>query len=343
MSGNTTTAVAGRNYRKDSFAYGGIGGLVEGLQDVPGVQYAAQCTMDLSRVNDIWSVALPGVAPPVISPSFNEFTNFTALPDTFRSMESHTPMSFNISMFESAMYAVVDSLGNGAFLALSHGARSQLAYPLACGWKALPKLLHVEMVNFTALVLGHEPADKYPSLTGRSTLATVTGMVRASRFGANIQPEALRYLRSTLTLESGPSYNYRNNASTARVVETILADGGKASMGKYNWLVRMRRKELGPSLAFCNSKNRTVASHWRFGNNKKIGWIAVVWTIGMGVLGMWTAVWMSRRRRLDGVSPLGAAGGFALAVGETIPDDRPLVVRHGKVGYVGDDEGEDKL
>ncbi|KAJ3530762.1 hypothetical protein NMY22_g8435 [Coprinellus aureogranulatus] len=336
VSGNTTTAVAGRNYRKDNFAYGAIGGLIEGLQDIPGVQFTAQCTSSIMDANTTWSSSLAGVTSPSISQHYDEFSNLPVIPNTYRSLTSHSTLSFNITLLESAMYAVVDPQGNGAFLSLSKGASNEPPAPLICGWTTEPKLLHIEMVNFTALVLGHEPSNVYPSLVGRSTLATVTGMVQASRLGASINLDTIMHLRHDVTAESGPSYWLRTNATTAQIVETILADGGKASMTKYNTFLNRR-------IPRCNSKNKTVATHWKFGNNKKIGWIAVIWTIGMGLLGMVTAVWMSRKERLDGVSPLGAAGGFVLALGENIPDDQPLVVRGGKGGYARDDDEQSIL
>lgn len=320
----------GRIYRKDSFAYGAVGGLIEGLQNINGVQYEARCTTDPLKANEAWQSGLPQLSVPGIAN--NTFVESAPVPRDFRLVASHPNLNFeSISIFKNAMYAVVDPLGNGALMTVSESATPNIPAVLACGWKTLPKLLQVELVNFTSLVLDYKPAEVYPYLTARTTLMTVQGMSEATRDGATIHPQTLRYYRTDILGEAGPSYSLSVNSTTEQVLETILADGGKAGMTRWNAMLNMLTAQSAGLITECESDNKTVASHWRFGNNRRLGWIAVVVTIAMGIVGIATAIWMSRKERLHGVSVLSTAGGFILARGQDIADDQPLVIRDGKV------------
>ncbi|TEB38055.1 hypothetical protein FA13DRAFT_720260 [Coprinellus micaceus] len=232
------------------------------------------------------------------------------------------------------MYAAVDTFGNGAFTMFGEGIRAGTPVMLTCGWKTSPRMVHVQMVNFTSLSLSHEPAVKYPPLISRATLWTLQGMAQAARLGASLNLDVLQYRRKNMFYNAtdGYSYNLIRNATSAQIVETILADGGKACMTPYNVFLSRISGSVGDQVEYCASHNKTVAEHYRFGNNKQFGWISVIWTTGIGILGIWAALWMSRKERVaEGMSPLGAAGGFVLARGERIDDYHSLVFRNGKV------------
>lgn len=278
-------------------------------------------------------MGLADVSPPIVSSSNDSFSEPSAIPPNFQRIVSHPSLSFNFSIWESAMYAVIDVLGNGAFVMVSQGRTTGSTVLLTCGWKTSPRLVHVEMVNFTSLALAHEEAAKYPTLLTRATSSTLQGMAQAARLGASINTDVLQFRRRDMffNVTSGYSYRLGVNATSAQVVETILADGGKACMTPYNDFLSRLHGSVGDQVDYCFSDNKTVAEHYRFGNNKHFGWISVIWTTGMGVMGIWAALWMSRKKRVEGMSPLGAAGGFVLARGEKIDDYHPLVVRDGKV------------
>lgn len=335
VSANTTTAIAGRKYRKDNLAYGAVGGLIEGLQDIPGVSFSANCTesYDAGNRTEVWRMGLVDVSPPGVSNNNDSFSELSAVPSNFQRVVSHSSLSFGLSLHESAMYAVIDVLGNGAFVMVSQGEVAGNAVVLTCGWKTAPRMVHVQMVNFTSLALNHEAADQYPTVVSRATWATLQGMAQAARLGASLNLDVLQFRRRDMfyNVTSGYSYNLGRNATSAQIVETILGDGGKATMTPYNDFLSRLYGSVGDQVDYCFSHNKTVAEHYRFGNNKHFGWISVIWTTGMGALGIWAALWMSRKQRVEGMSPLGAAGGFVLARGEKIDDYHPLLVRNGKV------------
>jgi hypothetical protein len=144
------------------------------------------------------------------------------------------------------------------------------------------------MVNFTSLSLSHEPAVKYPPLISRATLWTLQGMAQAARLGASLNLDVLQYRRKNMFYNAtdGYSYNLIRNATSAQIVETILADGGKACMTPYNVFLSRISGSVGDQVEYCASHNKTVAEHYRFGNNKQFGWISVIWTTGIGMKGL---------------------------------------------------------
>ncbi|KJA27001.1 hypothetical protein HYPSUDRAFT_35518 [Hypholoma sublateritium FD-334 SS-4] len=126
---------------------------------------------------------------------------------------------------------------------------------------------------------------------------------------------------------------YSSSASTAEILETILADGGKGGMTAYNtyeWQL-LYTTHTAPRPPLCDPQNRTVQEHWRFGNTYNLGWIATVWTTGVGVLAVWMALRLRRQRRMPHVSVLDVAQAFALGRGDVISDDKVLYVKQGRI------------
>ncbi|KAF6746792.1 hypothetical protein DFP72DRAFT_922295 [Ephemerocybe angulata] len=331
VSGNTTTSVAGRNYKKENVAFGAVGGLENGLQDIPDGQDTTQSTA-------LWQASLPVLSPPKFS--LTNFSEVSTIPPAFGRIISHPSLSFNLSLAENAMYGVVDPLGNGALMTLGPNTLPGSPLALVCTWKAIPKLVHVQMVNFTARSLSTDDAPgRYPSLTGRATLKTLEGMAQSARYGGTIDPGSIELIRSGILDVFGTSY-YTQATSTTQVLEILLADGVKAGLTAYNVLFRAQRINGQRAMRMCNSNNKTVQEHWRFGNSRNLGWIAMICTSGVGLLGVATVLWSKNKgvTRLIEVSPLGATGGFVLGRGEAIDDHQLLCVRNGKIVDVESEE-----
>ena len=112
VAGNTTTSVAGRVYVKDIYAYGAIGGLSDGLQEIPGVSFNAKCTNDrnsnISSLSHLWGSVFPGRTPPTISTRSDGSQSFSdsSVPLQMRSIVSDT--SFNLTGSPSVKKTAID-------------------------------------------------------------------------------------------------------------------------------------------------------------------------------------------------------------------------------------------
>ena len=186
MRGNTTTSVAGRVYVKDNYAYGVLGGLSDGLQEIPGVLFNAQCSNDrnsnTSSLSGIWGSVFPGRTPPTISTRSDGSQSFSdrSIPSQMRSIVSDT--SFNLTGPQVGMYALVNPSGSGGLLLVN--STGDL---LCCVWQAIPKLVSVQTVNLTAKSLGAQDSQTVPQLTGRAVWFTLQGMAAAAHLGANLE------------------------------------------------------------------------------------------------------------------------------------------------------------
>ena len=302
VAGNTTTSVAGRVYVKDNYAYGAIGGLSDGLQEIPGVSFNAQCTNDrnsnTSSLSDLWGSVFPGRTPPTISTGSDGSKSFSdpSIPLQMRSIVSDT--SFNLTGSLVGMYALVDPSGSGGLLRVN--STGDL---LCCVWQAIPKLVSVQTVNFTAKSLGAQDSKTVPQLTGRAVLFTLQGMAAAVHLGADL------YDRNPVESLKFPPIS--------AVLQTLLADGGKAALTSFNEYFAHRLPTAG--IAVCNSNNRTIATHWRFGNNHNLGWVAIIWTTGMGILAVIAVMWFMPRPRVRGIKPLEIP--YAVVLGRVVTVD----------------------
>ena len=185
MAGNTTTSVAGRVYVKDNYAYGAIGGLSDGLQEIPGVLFNDKCINDrnsnISSLSHLWGSAFPGRTPPIISTRSDGSQSFSdsSIPLQMRSIVSDT--SFNLTGSLIGMYALVDPSGSGGLLMVN--STGDL---LCCVWQAIPKLVSVQTVKFTAKSLGAQDSKTVLQLTGRAVLFTLQGIAAAVHLGADL-------------------------------------------------------------------------------------------------------------------------------------------------------------
>ena len=308
VGGNTTTSVAGRVYVKDNYAYGAIGGLSEGLQEIPGVSFNAQCTSvqnsNTSSLADFWGSVFLGRKPPAISIGSDGSRSFSDpfIPSHMRSIVSDS--SFNLKGSQVGMYALVNPSGSGGLLMVN--STGDL---LCCVWQATSKLVFVQTVNFTAKSLGAQDSKTVPQLTGRSVLFTLQGMAAAVHLGANLDN---RSLAETGFFEVPP---------TSAVLQTILADGGKAALTSFNvyFTPFFAHHQPTAGVSICDSNNRTIAAHWRFGNSHNLGWVAIIWTIGVGVLAVIAVMWFRPRPRVQGIKPLEVP--YALVLGRVVTVD----------------------
>ncbi|RXW13772.1 hypothetical protein EST38_g12080, partial [Candolleomyces aberdarensis] len=300
VAGNTTSRVAGRAYSKDSYAYGALGGLENGLLEVPGVQFVAQCSSNPTEAEAIWRSVFPERSLPEPSMNGRDLVGFNdaPVPAQMRGINSEASAGGNaedenISDFRHGLYALVQPTADGALMTVEpDGPQYKVT---VCSWKALPKLVHAQTVNSTARSLSVEDAKVYPSIIGRATWSTLEGMARAARWGASLQP-----------IFEIPAAPPSPAPPPSQVLEIILADGGKAAMTFFNVYAYSQRNanraQLAPS---CSSNNRTVSEHWKFGNARNLGYIAIVWTTGIGTFAIVMAIWLKPRRRVRGDWTLG--------------------------------------
>ncbi|RXW18897.1 hypothetical protein EST38_g6965 [Candolleomyces aberdarensis] len=326
VAGNTTSRVAGRTYSKDTYAYGALGGLQNGLLEVPGVQFVAQCSSNPTEAEAIWRSVFPERSLPEPSMNGTDLVGFNdaPVPAQMRSINSEASAGGNaedenIGNFRHGMYALVQPTADGALITVEpDGLQNKVT---VCSWKALPKLVYAQTVNFTARSLRVEDAKVYPSIIGRATWSTLEGMTRAARYGASLQP-----IFETVAAPPLPP------PLPSQVLEIILADGGKAAMTFFNMYAydkrNANRAQLAPS---CDSNNRTVSEHWMFGNARNLGYIAIVWTTGMGIFAKVMVIRLKPRRRIRGDWTLGVAEAFELGKDEKVNQERVFCVVNGKL------------
>ncbi|KAJ2925253.1 hypothetical protein H1R20_g11823, partial [Candolleomyces eurysporus] len=317
VAGNTTSRVAGRTYRKDSYAYGALGGLQNGLLEVPGVQFVAQCSSNPTETEAIWRSVFPERSLPEPLMNGTDLVGFddAPVPAQMRSIDSEAGANAedeNIGNFRHGMYALVQPTADGALITLEpDGPQNKVT---VCSWKTLPKLIYAQTINFTARSLKAEDAKMYPSVIGRATWSTLEGMARAARYGASLQ-----------AIFETPA------AAPSEVLEIILADGGKAAITFFNVYAYSPRNankdQVAPS---CDSNNRTVAEHWRFSNARNLGYIAIVWTTGIGTFAIGMVLRLKPRRRIRGEWTLGAAEAFELGKDEKVSQGQVFYVVNGK-------------
>ncbi len=170
-----------------------------------------------------------------------------------------------------------------------------------CSWTTSPNLVHVQTVDFIAGTLGANDSDLYPALAGRATLKTLEGMAQAVRhFGAVLPDGSSAPRPPILTL----SY-YKRAVSAEQILATLLADGGNAGMTAYN------------------------IHEWH--NTHNLGWIATVWTVGVGLLAVWMALWLSCQQRARRVRVLDVVEAFALGRPDVISNDEVFYLKHGRI------------
>ncbi|KAJ7834557.1 hypothetical protein B0H14DRAFT_3142324 [Mycena olivaceomarginata] len=354
VAGNTTTAVAGRVFTRDRFGYGAIGGLADGLQEVPGAEFNVSCSDSTSSPNlvSLWSKA--GIPFPVVNLGHGTGNFETSLKPnstlnivtTARSDNLTFTLSSNSSV---ALFSVVRLNGDGALLTVDVNGST-----IGCTWSAIPRLVHVQMVNFTAAALPDETfADKansnpdltpYPAPIGRAVLGTLQGMAHAIIVGASISPRANPQVDH---FPHPPTIPFGSLPSMPTMLAVLLADGAKAAFTSYCSYFAINffwPKRKVTDISVCGSNNRTVQMHLRFGNFRGLGIPAIILNIGFGGLVLSVAYMLAggppwrKRMRVKGVAALEVVDAFKLGVtggrttGEMIAGDVQILrVTEGRV------------
>ena len=92
------------------------------------------------------------------------------------------------------------------------------------------------------------------------------------------------------------------------------------------------------TVSMCSAQVRTINIHWRFGNEHQLGWIAIIFTPGAGIIGIVVLHRLSRAKRVTGIDGLSQATVFMLGVDSDtseVPNeqlkDTPLKLQGGRI------------
>jgi hypothetical protein len=299
LLGNTTTAVMGRMYLKESVAYDSVGGLQDGLQDIPGVAFNASCGDGNSSL-PAWAVSFPEQSSPTVSilngavsivsdPQFNSST-----------IQSITNVANgNTTVF----YGMVSTNGSGAFL-----VADALGNLTTCTWTTTPLTVEVRTLDFIASAANTTPSAQYPPYVGQGVLKTIQGIGNAIAMGRSLK--YTDFDEVILFMPGGLNGNPPPPPPLTEVLQVVLADGTKAYLTGY-----VEASVSNNQGRDCNSKNRTISVHWRFGNQNGLGYIAIIFTALTGLFGMMAAIRLSKQRRLQAIEgPLDLGSVFNLGI-----------------------------
>ncbi|KAJ6526305.1 hypothetical protein B0H19DRAFT_1197168 [Mycena capillaripes] len=306
IAANTTTAVPGRVYVKENIGYGAVGGLVNALQEVAGIEIDAWC--DSSRdLPSVWASVFPDL--PLAALNINDTGTSVA---SIASDGSHaviqtsvnstyTPFtSTSVSFSWTSMYAAVNASGSGAMFIADNSGLST-----SCTWVATPRLVHVEIRNWIAFASDVDDAPTAPAPVGRAVYATLQGIAEAVRHGASLYAPSKGY----------PSIIEGWYPSPAIIMEALLADGLKSALTQYSeWCWPNTDRCGAAGITICNSNDRTVQEHWQFGNEHFLGIPAIILNIVFGFYALWVLCRVARRPRVKGVEPFKVVNGFKIGL-----------------------------
>ncbi|KAF7344253.1 hypothetical protein MVEN_01716600 [Mycena venus] len=306
IAANTMTAVPGRVYVKDNFGYGALGGLINGLQEVAGIEIDAWCDSS-SDLPSVWASVFPD--PPLAALNIKGTGTAVAsiASDGSRAViqssvnSTYTPFnSTSVSFCWTSMYAALDASGSGAIFIADNSGLST-----SCAWVAIPRLVHVEIRGWIAFASNIDDSPTAPAPVGRAVYATLRGIAEAVRLGASLYAPSKGY----------PSIIEGWYPSPDIIMETLLADGLKSALTQYSvWCLADRDRCGAAGIAICNSNNRTVQEHWRFGNEHFLGITAIVLNIVFGLYALWVWCRVVRRPRVKGVEPFKVVNGFKIGL-----------------------------
>ncbi|KAJ7431636.1 hypothetical protein B0H11DRAFT_2129458 [Mycena galericulata] len=317
VRGNTTTAVSGRIYVKDTFGYGALGGLSNARQDVEGIEINAQCdsSHDPMSLPLRWSSAFPGL--PLTTLNINDTGAFVAsvasdgshavIKSSFNS--TYTPFqSTSISFNWTSMYAAVNASGSGVIFSADNSGLST-----SCTWVATPRLVHVEITNNIAFAASTDDAPTAPAPVGRAIYATVRGIMQAIRLGAILDVTSIGATDFPVMVFSPKG----KSLTGVDILQSLLADGLKAALtAQYTedcWADAQRCDAVGISI--CNSNNRAAEEHWRFGDENNLGILAILLTLGFGLYALWVMWTVWKRPRVKGIDAFKVVDAFKMGVG----------------------------
>jgi hypothetical protein len=161
-------------------------------------------------------------------------------------------------------------------------------------------------VNGVAGSLSTVNATTTPQYVGRAVLATIKGMTQASLSGARLDLDSFRLGGFPADVESAPA--------TAEMLSILLADGARSTLASINTIAGI--------LPFprCPAQLQTINIHWRFGNQRQLGWIAIIITFGAGVVGFLMLKRLCYMKRITGLGGLNLATIFLLGVDSDVSE-----------------------
>ncbi|KAJ7478406.1 hypothetical protein FB451DRAFT_1557080 [Mycena latifolia] len=334
IAGNTTTAVPGRVYVKDNLGYGALGGLSDALHEVSGIEINAWCDF-LGRPPIALGLGFSRSPPDDPQNRWDgHIYRFHLVGRTTRrnselcQFDVHAVQSSAVSFKWTSMYAVVNASGNGALFIADNSGLST-----ACTWDTIPHLVYVQLINYVAVAYHLDDARVAPAYAGRAVFETVRGMAEAVRLGAMLY---------------APSKGYPSPAEAgvypgpATIMEVLLADGVKSALTQYTaWCVWYPARCCAAGVATCNSHDRTVQAHWRFGNEHNLGIPVVALNLVFGFYALWVVWRVAGRPRVKGVEPFKVVDGFKMGLGTTTAKDEGngdefWALQNGSVGARGE-------
>lgn len=288
-----------------------------------------KCTTDegATPLETLWKNVFPDGPIPNVSIASNGTGSFTYNGTTnsqLKTVASSTVFSLtdlNTALY-TATYSVVNASGSGGIISVNGTGGI-----MGCTWQTNPVLVYVQTIGYIGYALKTKPATSIPESVGRAVLSTLQGMAQAVLLGAPFDMD--RGGGGPWTMQSG-------SPPTSTMLQMLLADGTRASLTGFNSVYQLKDALIG-GITECKSNNRTIAIHWKLGNEHQLGWIACVFTVGIALYGL-VLVWRLRRsRRAHRVDPLRVDDTFLLGVNNAIdftvphPTSQVLQLRRGVV------------
>ncbi|KAJ7130997.1 hypothetical protein C8R44DRAFT_978101 [Mycena epipterygia] len=326
VDGNTTTSVSGRTYVKDNFGYSAVGVLVNGLQDLPAVAIIANCSHDKATSSALWSSTFPGVGLPTVNVTNGSGSFIGSFASTPAQAIITSAMPFSLTASRVAFYGVVNSSGSGGVFTV--GATGDTT---VCTWSALPQLVHVTILNWTAVVSSAESADTVPAPVSRAVSSVVQGMAQAIQFGAHLDWDF------TLWDPAAPNGANAGAKDTEQMLQALIADGVKAALTGYVRYcgTRLSTKPELMGVAACTSKNRTLSLHWRFGNEHYLGILAIIHTLGLCLIALFVACVVFKQLRVRDFDPFRGVDAATLVMDKHLreidPSRQRVLIRNGRI------------
>ncbi|KAJ7016908.1 hypothetical protein C8F04DRAFT_1406473 [Mycena alexandri] len=338
VSGNSTTSIVGRAFVKDNFGYGAIGGVADGLQEVPGVELDVQCGNGTSSLDFelLWAairIPLPTVNLTKKTVSFITDLESNSSLQIVTSAGGGKPIP-PVTLTDAVPFAFFSAvLANGDGAMLTIGANGSA---FTCIWNAIPRLVHVRMVHWNAAALPSETQTSgnttlYPAAIGSALLGTLRGVAAGITLGGSL---FFRANYSLVNIQHFITDGHYQAPSANTAIGVLLGDGAKAGLTAYsnyftshvfapfvNDTINDAAAKTGVSI--CSSNNRSLHQHWRFGNLHWLGTLAIIQNCTIGAAALWVVFLLARPGknrciRVKGLEPLEISDAFRLGVGASL-------------------------
>jgi hypothetical protein len=108
---------------------------------------------------------------------------------------------------------------------------------------------------------------------------------------------------------------YFNVPSPSTMLQYLLVDGATSSHAGLASYIAYSVKDKPAPIEVCPANHFLIAGHWRFGNERNLGWLAILLTLLAGILDIYYAFKLSKRHRVDGINVLRVIDAFHLGSG----------------------------